>query len=174
MGRVSINYYVYFRKEIMSSHLPEFKYNGARSLILLHEQYLCSFVQTWKQAKAKNIVLPETNDPSYISLQALLRHILRAARGYMTWMCDKLELPDPQINSTPIDEEIETEADNYLEHVVERWKLPLADVPEDKFNSTVYKSRWGVEYCIDAMLEHAVMHPLRHEFQLKNLISEVK
>ena len=154
----------------MSSNLPEFKYSGARSLVLLHEHYLRSFVLTWKQAKEKNISLPETDDPAYVSLEALLKHILRASRGYMTWMCDKLELPDPKINPTPGEDEIEAAGDSYLEHVIEGWKFPLAEVPEDKFNSTVYKSRWGVEYCIDAMLEHAVMHPLRHEFQLKNLI----
>ena len=158
----------------MKSNLPEYKYNGARSLVLLHEHYLRSFVQTWKQAKSKNVVLPITDDPSYVTMQALLRHILRAARGYMTWICDKLELPNPQIDSTPLDDEIEALADNYLEKVIEGWKYPLANVPEDKFNSAVYKSRWGVEYCIDAMLEHAVMHPLRHEFQLKNLMENKK
>lgn len=156
----------------MNINLPQYKYTGARSLVLLHEQYLRSFVETWKQAKERDVVLPKTDDPSYISMQALLRHILRAARGYMTWMCDKLELPDPKINPTPPDEEIEAAADSYLEQVIEGWKFPLVDVPEDKFNSTVYKSRWGVEYCIDAMLEHAVMHPLRHEFQLKNLMRD--
>jgi hypothetical protein len=158
----------------MNSQLPKYKYNGARSLVLLHDQYLRSFVQTWKQAKKQNIVLPETDDPAYVSLEAFLRHPLRSARGYMTWMCEKLELPDPQINPTPAVEVIEAEADNYLEHVIECWKLPLSDVPEDKFINTVYKSRWGVEYCIDAMLEHAVMHPLRHEFQLKNLMNFTK
>ena len=156
----------------MNSQLPEYKYNGARSLVLLHEQYLKSFVQTWKEAKAKNVALPKTDDPCYVSLEALLRHPLRSARGYMTWMCDKLELPDPKINPTPAEDEIEAAADSYLEHVIDGWKLPLAEVPEDKFNSTLYKSRWGVEYCIDAMLEHAVMHPLRHEFQLKNLMRD--
>jgi len=157
----------------MNSNLPEYKYNGARSLVLLHEQYLGSFVQTWKQAKEKGVNLPKTDDPSYVTMQALLRHILRAARGYMTWMCEKLELPDPQIDKTPLDEEIEASADSYLEHVIEGWKLPLANIPQEKFNS-VFKSRWGVEYCIDSMLEHAVMHPLRHEFQLKNLIDDAK
>jgi uncharacterized damage-inducible protein DinB len=157
----------------MKSNLPEYKYNGTRSLVLLHEKYLRSFVQAWKEAKAKNVVLPVTDDPAYVSLEALLRHILRAARGYMTWICDKLELPDPQIDPTPLENEIEGVADDYLEKVIEGWKLPLANVPEEKFNN-VFKSRWGVEYCIDAMIEHAVMHPLRHEFQLKNLISTVK
>ena len=31
----------------------------------------------------------------------LLNHALRAARGYMVWMCEKLELPDPEIEPPP-------------------------------------------------------------------------
>ena len=40
------------------------------------------------------------------------------------------------------------------------------------FMDKTYTSRWKVEYCIDAMLEHAVMHPIRHEFQLSNLLKK--
>ena len=31
-------------------------------------------------------------------------------------------------------------------------------------------SRWKVTYCIDGMLEHAVMHPIRHRVQLEALL----
>ncbi len=31
-----------------------------------------------------------------------------------------------------------------------------------------------VEYSIDSMLEHAVMHPLRHRFQLEELIAKAQ
>jgi hypothetical protein len=33
-----------------------------------------------------------------------------------------------------------------------------------------YTSRWGQEYTIGAMLEHAVMHPMRHAFHLDELM----
>ena len=33
-------------------------------------------------------------------------------------------------------------------------------------------TRWGSPYSINAMLEHAVMHPIRHRFQLENLLRE--
>lgn len=154
----------------MNLNLPNYKYNGARSMIILHEQYLRSFVETWKLAKANQVVLPETEDLDYASMQTLLRHVFRAARGYITWMCERLQLLDPQIDSTPAIEEIESEIDNYLEHLLDEWRLPLTNVDEEKFMDRTYKSRWGVDYCIDAMLEHAVMHPIRHEFQLKNLM----
>ncbi|RKY94987.1 MAG: hypothetical protein DRQ01_01015, partial [Ignavibacteriae bacterium] len=60
-------------------------------MVQLHEQHLRSFVKTWRKAKELNIKLPETNDTDYESHETLLRHVLRAARGYMTWMCAKLE-----------------------------------------------------------------------------------
>lgn len=150
-----------------------YKYAGAKALVKLHEMHLQSFYETWKQAKQLNIKLPDSDDPYYKSLDTLLYHLLRSARGYMIWMCDKLGLEDPQIRETPTAEMIEEKAVEQLAHLFERWRIPLANVEPELFEDRVYKSNWNVEYCIDAMLEHAVMHPIRHEFQLKNLIQSV-
>lgn len=152
---------------------PEYRYKGASALVKLHEIHLRSFYETWKEAKKLNIKLPVTDDPYYKSLDTLLFHLLRSARGYMIWVCEKLGLGDPQINETPPAEIIEQKAVEQLAHLFERWKLPLANVEPELFEDKVYKSNWEVDYCIDAMLEHAVMHPIRHEFQLKNLITDV-
>jgi hypothetical protein len=149
---------------------PEYLYKGASALVKLHEIHLQSFYETWKQAKQLNVKLPDSDDPYYKSLDTLLYHLLRSARGYMIWMCDKLELNDPQIKETPPAEIIEEKAVEQLTNLFERWSVPLANVEPELFEDKVYKSNWSVEYCIDAMLEHAVMHPIRHEFQLRNLI----
>lgn len=154
----------------MNREIQKYKYNGARSLVLLHEENLTNFLRTWQKAKNLNIELPITDDPDYQSLESLLFHVLRSARGYMTWICEKLDLPDPEIDNPPEIINIENNSEKYLNHLFERWCLPLADIEEVNFHYPVYKSRWGVEYCIDAMLEHAVMHPIRHEFQLRDLI----
>ncbi len=151
--------------------LPEYRYRGARALVLLHERQLEAFLDVWRRAKAAGVALPATDDPSYASMEALLQHVLRAARGYMTWMCRVLELPDPGIRPAPETDAVEAEASSYLEHLRERWRLPLADVPEARFDRPEHVSRWGVVYCVDAMLEHAVMHPLRHRFQLEELMA---
>ena len=74
--------------------------------------------------------------------------------------------------NSPIAAFPEKEADEYLVHLLEKWRTPLAEVPIDKFEHGTYTSRWGTDYCIDAMLEHAVMHPIRHEFQLKTLMGK--
>lgn len=152
--------------------LKEYRYNGARSMVLLHETYLKSFLETWREAKNLSVLLPETEDSDYLSLETLLRHVLRAARGYMTWICEKVDLPDPEIRTTPEPDNIANQADEYLVHLLERWRLPLAEIEEENFHSPTYTSRWGVDYCVDAMLEHAVMHPIRHEFQLRKIIEK--
>ena len=155
-----------------SKDLDEYRYNGARSMVILHEKHLESLLQTWREAKSLDLALPETEDSDYQSLDTLLRHIFRAARGYMNWMCNKLDLPDPEIRPVPKADIIDNEANEYLAHLLDKWRTPLAEITEDKFYKPTYTSLWRVEYCIDAMLEHAVMHPIRHEFQLRKLMKE--
>ena len=156
------------------NNFPTFKHNGVRALVILHEKHLRSFYETWKKAKELNVKLPQTDDPDYQSLETLLRHPLRSARGYLTWICEKLNLDDPQINEPPEVENIVEEAPAYLEHLLTQWKKPLINVTGEQLEDEIYESRWGVKYCIDAMLEHAVMHPIRHEFQLQELITKSK
>ena len=148
-----------------------YEYGGARATILLHERHMREFLATWKRAKSAGVALPKTDDPSYASLETLLRHVLRAGRGYMVWMCEVLDLPDPDIRPTPETDAIEAEADDYLEHVLDRWRDPLRKVAPASFDAPEYESRWGVKYCVDAMLEHAVMHPIRHAFQLEERLT---
>ncbi len=153
------------------AELDEYKYRGARACVIMHEQFMQDFLDLWWAAKSAEIALPKTEDTDYQSLDHLLIHVLRASRGYMTWMCEKLGLPDPGIAAVPTLEEIEEQCDEYLDHVLEKWRDPLANIPEESFNA-VHQSRWGVDMAIESMMEHAVMHPLRHSFQLEELLSE--
>jgi hypothetical protein len=140
-------------------------------MVILHEQHLRRFVHTWRRALAASVSLPPTDDPNYASLAVLGRHVLGTAGSYMIWMCEMLTLPDPGIRPAPDAAAIVNEADDYLEHVLERWVTPLRDVSNEQLETPEYPSRWQTRYCIDAMLEHAVMHPIRHAFQLDELMN---
>ena len=152
--------------------LPLYRYGAARTMVYLHGQYLQEFLDVWQVAEASKIVLPKTDDPNYVSIETLLNHVLRAARSYMVWMCEKLMLPDPEINPPPQLEVIKAEAGNYLKHIIDRWRLPLAEIDEERFHKLEYPSNWGTRYCVDAMLEHAVMHTILHRVQLEELLEE--
>jgi hypothetical protein len=152
------------------AELPEYRYRGARAMVILHERHMRAFLATWREAEAAGLTLPEADDPDYASLDALLRHVLLCACGYLYWMCRQLELPQPEIRKPPEVETIAREAKSYLDHVLERWREPLAGVSEDQCYLPEYPTSWKTRYCIDAMLEHAVMHPIRHQFQLVELM----
>lgn len=154
----------------MSSDL-QYRSRAVRALVLLHEEHLRRFVHTWRLALAGSVRLPPTEDPSYASLEVLGQHVLSAAGNYMIWMCEKLELPEPGIRPAPDPPAIVRDADEYLEHVLERWRAPLRDVPNEKLETPEYPTEWQTRYCIDSMLEHAVMHPIRHAFQLEELLN---
>jgi hypothetical protein len=145
----------------------DFRYRGARALVVLHERQLRRFLTTWREALAAGVQVPEPDEWHYRSLHTILGHVLASARGYMLWLTQVLGLPDPAIDEVPADDELETRAEAYLEHLLERWRGPLRDVAPECFSDRAYTSKWGVEYCLDAMLEHAVAHPMRHGLQLE-------
>lgn len=155
---------------LVSSNLP-YRSRAVRAMVLLHEEHLRRFVQTWWLAMAATVILPPTRDPNYASLGALGRHVLSAAGGYLVWMCEVLRLPDPGVQPAPDPITIVRDADGYMEHVLERWGAEaLREISDEQLEAPEYPSHWGTRYCIDSMLEHAVMHPVRHTFQLDELI----
>ena len=153
--------------------IPEHRYRGARALIALHEVNLRGFLVTWRAAKAAGVALPQTDDPDYASLELLLKHVLGCARHYILWCCESLDQALPQIDPAPEAEHVEEQMEAYTAHVLEGWRQPLRDVTEERFGES-YASRWGSMYCIDGMLEHAVMHPIRHTFQLEALLNSIQ
>ena len=155
----------------MSSNL-QYRSRAVRAMVLLHEEHLRRFVHVWRLALANSVSLPPTDDPSYSSLEALGRHVLSAAGGYMIWMCEMLALRHPGIRPAPDASAIVRDADDYMEHVLERWRAPLREVPNEMLETPEYPSRWQTRYSIDSMLEHAVMHPIRHAFQLDELLRD--
>ena len=142
-----------------------YTYGGARALVELHDQHLRAFVRAWTGAVAKGVELPAAAAEHMSSLAAMLRHVLGAARHYMVWICENLLLPTPAID--PVPDDVEERLDAYLEHQLAGWDGPLYDLDEKTADRAMFDSSWGVAYCIDAMLEHAVMHPIRHTLQLR-------
>jgi hypothetical protein len=46
-----------------------------------------------------------------------------------------------------------------------RWEMS-----EEEISGTVIKSRWGVVYDVEGLLEHAIVHILRHRRQIEKFI----
>ena len=85
----------------------------------------------------------------------------------MVRMCALLCLPDPQLEAVPPVEDVETQAEPSLERLLRWWRVPLAAVEDAAMEPEVYTP--GMCDWTDAMLEHAVTHPGRHNFQLPEM-----
>ena len=150
--------------------LPDYRYRGARACHILHARELAEFVATWERARDAGVPLPETDDPAYASLDALLHHVLGAARFYMTWCCASLDLPEPDLIECPPLESVAADAQTFARDLGASWATPLLDVPGARFTES-YRAPWGEDFTIDSMLEHALAHPMRHRFQLEELLN---
>lgn len=148
-----------------------YRYRGAEVLVALHETQLREFLKVWRQFDALGLELPASTSQDYASREALLAHVLGGAARYLTWMCEKLELPLPALDERPAPAGFGARSEQYMEEVLAAWQLPLRDVTEEQADGQAFTSRWGIPYSIDAMLEHAVMHPLRHAYQLRRLMA---
>ena len=152
--------------------MKEFQYRGARSSILLHDREMRRFLEVWHRAKSEGLELPPDDDPDFVALDPLLAHVFRWARTYLVWIHEQLDLPDPGLDPVPDPNRMDAEVASYADHLLENWGGQLAGVPPERFFRETYEAPWGIPYCIDAMLEHAVVHPLKHRFRLEELMGK--
>jgi len=152
-----------------------FKSRGVRALVLLQMDEMDQLFRVWKKAKRLGVKLPATRDPAYQSIDLLMRHPLRSCRGYLTWLCEVLGRPDPRVPDPPEAENVAAQGAAYLKVLAKAWEKQMAWMPGKVLDAfTVYTSRWGAPMTVEAMFEHAVAHPMRHRFQLEELIAKTR
>jgi hypothetical protein len=153
------------------TELQDYKYRAARALLILQEYGLQRCLEGWKKAKAQGVLLPVTDNPAFQSYEYLLRHVLEVPQSNMTWICEKLGLPDPCIKEPPDVLAIDSQADWYLLYLIEKMREPLTHVEPERFYDVTYETPWKEKYTIHMMLEHLVCHAFRHVLQLEELIA---
>ena len=152
-----------------SEKTGHYQSSAVRALVALHQREMHNFMVIWNNAVKMNVTLPPTEDPSCKTFDAMMSHVLHASRGYVRWICDQLNLTEPQIDRPSNSMNFLTESADYLESLLDVWSTALLRITDDECY-VEFKSRWNTIYCIDGMLEHAVMHPVRHSFQLEKLM----
>jgi len=148
-----------------------FKSNAVRSCVELHETELKRFYEVWETFRASGTPLPQTDDPSYESAEHLGGHVLRAARGYLTWIGEFVNRPVADVDLDADAASIARKGRVFVDEVLAAWRRHLALVEDRELAPVTRKSRWGEDYNIEQMLEHAVVHPMRHRIQLERLVS---
>jgi len=153
--------------------MSEFRSRGVRSLVELHERELPEFLATWRRFAASGKPMPEAHgDEDYENRERLVAHVQRSARSYLLWIWEMLERPIEDLPYVREPDEIVPRLDAYMAETLDGWRRHLAPLAPEQLAPKQYLSRWGEPHTIEQMLEHAVVHPMRHRIQLERILAD--
>ena len=109
-----------------------------------------------------------TNDEDCRSVQTIMRHVVRAGYGYANYIGKRYGDP---ISEMP---ETEVSTPQLACTALDKMLLYTAQVLANKSNVTdkemmekIIDVRWGQRYDMEQLLEHAIVHILRHRRQIE-------
>ncbi len=131
---------------------------------------LKNLLSTLNQEEFIKIRDPYTSDEDCRSIQSIIKHVLAAGYRYVDQICVFLNKP--------------IENHNYhiynLVHAIEEFEDLIRDtektvssnlqMTKEEILATRMDTRWGF-YDIEMMLEHAIVHVLRHRRQIEKFLS---
>lgn len=120
------------------------------------------------------IVDTETADEDCRSIQSVSRHVVMAGYGYANYIRAQFSLESAPISRETISHaELSGAIDKMLAYTVEtldgKWEMT-----DDEINEIVINSRWGVTYDLEQLLEHAIVHVLRHRRQIEKFLLRIR
>ena len=149
----------------------EYRSRAVRSLVELHEIEMRSFLEVWKRFAAANAPMPDANgDESYASRERLVGHVLMACRGYLRRIGEWIGRPVTDVDASEDPAEIMTRAQKFADEVLAAYPRHLAEVTNEQLEKQEHRTRWGDLMSVEMLLEHAVVHPMRHRIQLERIL----
>lgn len=106
------------------------------------------------------------------SIQAVVHHVVRAGYGHADHLRLALGVEGSHVE-VPLGDRAESLEQlaavvAYLAATLEgRWRMS-----EDDMSAVEFRSAWGVTYDLEQMLEHAIVHVLRHRRQIERFLGE--
>jgi len=129
---------------------------------------LCSVLEQLAPARFERSI--ESADPDTASIRSICEHAVAAAYGYANYIRRARGLATPKLAETesqrvtaPADvRPLLGEALRYTEGALEG----LYDATEEEVAALEFQVSWGPTYDPDMLLEHAILHLLRHRRQI--------
>ena len=112
----------------------------------------------------------ETEDESCRSIQTVTTHVIAAGFGYANYLREQFALPADAVSREPLGHAAaDRRMDEMLAYTIAtldgRWELS-----DDEITGTLFRVRWGPTYDVEQLLEHAIVHVLRHRRQVERFL----
>jgi uncharacterized damage-inducible protein DinB len=119
---------------------------------------------------AVRVVDPRTEDEACRSVQTIMSHVVNAGYGYADLLRKSFSVPStrpPKALLSP--REYLEQLDAVLAYTAEtlegRWRMT-----DEEISGAVINAGWGVTYDVEQLLEHAIVHVLRHRRQIEKFM----
>ncbi len=131
---------------------------------------LVRLIERIPEGEFVRVVDSQTKDEDCRSVQTIMSHVVRSGYGYADYIREQFSIastrPQPRLLSRQESLEQLDAALRYTAETLEgRWEMS-----DEEITATVIESRWGVVYNVEGLLEHAVVHILRHRRQIEKFI----
>jgi uncharacterized damage-inducible protein DinB len=133
---------------------------------------LSSLIERIPEDDFVRIVDAQTKDDDCRSVQTVMSHVVRAAYGYADYIREQFAIASTRPESKLLSRQESLEQlDAALLYTVQtlegKWEMS-----DGEMSATVIKSRWGAVYDVEGLLEHAIVHILRHRRQVERFIRQ--
>jgi uncharacterized damage-inducible protein DinB len=115
------------------------------------------------------VIDAHTQDENCRSVKTIITHVVQSGYGYADYIREQLSTPrsSPVVGPVP-HQDAEAEINAMLDYTANtldgRWEMS-----DDEIARIFIDSRWGVRYDLEQLLEHAIVHILRHRRQIERL-----
>ena len=137
------------------------------------EEYI-NVLQKILQEDFIKIVDHKTDDEDCRSIQTISRHVIRSGYGYANYVLNALNITVDFPKADEMTIENAEDAINEIRNMIKYNIRNLYEVNREQIESNMYAIkfiiRWKEEFNFEQILEHAVVHILRHRRQIEKFI----
>ncbi len=131
---------------------------------------LNNYVEQIAESEFEKLIDPDTKDEDCRSVQTIVSHVINSGYGYANYIREWFSIPKNSPERRIISNvDFSAEMDKMLAYTADtlegKW-----DISDEEIMKVRIVSRWGFEYNIEQLLEHAIVHILRHRRQIEKFI----
>lgn len=115
---------------------------------------------------------PDEKESAFRSIQSIVNHVIQAGYGHANYLRRALSMAGHRVE-VPLATRLESieqlsEMLEYMAATLEgRWSMT-----DEEVCAVAFETRWGQTYDLEQMLEHTIVHVLRHRRQIERYLRD--
>lgn len=149
-----------------------YRQGAAGALLDEYERAITDLQQTIDDLTDEELITvadSKTTDPNCKSVQSILSHVVKSGYAYAIYIRrlegNKIEFPDYLFHPSVSD--YKKDLNDFFIFTLENFKSIRDDQLEQSDKSKKIETSWGQDYDIEQIMEHAIVHILRHRRQIE-------